>query len=68
MARTVHSHYRLQTGELPDKQAIECLLGRKNVVDDVTSTHAIIWDEISMSSKRIFELINVIQHLVSNNL
>jgi ATP-dependent DNA helicase PIF1 len=67
VARTVHSHYGLQTAELPDHQVIERALGRENVVKDVTSTHAIIWDEISMSSEHIFNLINMIQHSVSNN-
>jgi ATP-dependent DNA helicase PIF1 len=67
VARTVHSHYGLQTAELPDHQVIERALGRENVVKDVTSTHAIIWDEISMSSERIFNLINMIQHSVSDN-
>lgn len=67
VARTVHSHYGLQTAELLDRQVIERALGRKNVVEDVTSTQAVIWDEISMSNERILKLINVIQHSVCNN-
>ena len=54
VAKTIHSQYGLQTCELPAPLLIERALGRKNIVDDITDMDVLIWDEISMSSQRIF--------------
>ena len=46
---------------------VERALQRNNVVDSIRNTDILIWDEISMSSKRVFELVNVLHHMVSKN-
>ena len=38
-----------------------------NVVEQVSAASVLIWDEVSMSSRSIFTLVNMIQHMVSNN-
>ena len=67
IARTVHSQYGLQTCELPGKLLVERALERNNIVESIKDTDILIWDEISMSSKRVFELVNVLHHVVSIN-
>ena len=59
--------YGLQTCEFPAPLLIERALGRKNIVDDITDMDVLIWDEISMSSQRIFELVNILHHMISKN-
>ena len=66
-AKTVHSQYGLQTCELPKRFLLERALKRKNIFDDITGTDVLVWDEISMSSQRIFELVNILHHMVSKN-
>ena len=66
-AKTVHSQYGLQTCELPKQLLVERALKRNNIVDFITDTDVLVWDEISMSSKRIFELVNMLHHIVSKN-
>jgi hypothetical protein len=67
VAKTIHSQYGLKTCELPAPLLIEGALGRKNIVDDITDMDVLIWDEISMSSQRIFELVNILHHMISKN-
>ena len=66
-AKTVHSQYGLQTCELPKQLLVERALKRNNIVDVITDTDVLVWDEISMSSERIFELVNMLHHIVSKN-
>ena len=66
-ASTVHSHYGLQTAELPCPLLLERSLSRNNVVEQIRSVDVLVWDEISMSSMRVFELVNAIHHRLSNN-
>ncbi|XP_028418058.1 ATP-dependent DNA helicase PIF1-like [Dendronephthya gigantea] len=66
-AKTVHAHYGLQTAELPDSLLIERSLRRQNILENIENTNAVIWDEISMSSERIFSLVNLLQHTVLKN-
>ena len=66
-AKTVHAHYGLQTAELPNSLLIERSLGRQNVLETISNTNVVIWDEISMSSERIFDLVNLLQHFVFKN-
>jgi ATP-dependent exoDNAse (exonuclease V) alpha subunit len=66
-ASTVHSHYGLQTAELPCPLLLERSLSRNNVVEQIRDVDVLVWDEISMSSMRVFELVNAIHHRLSNN-
>ena len=67
VAKTVHSQYGLQTCELPGKLLVERALGRNNIVDSIKNTDVLIWDEISMSSARVFQLVNMLHHMISQN-
>ena len=40
---------------------------RQNIVKEISYTKVVIWDEISMSSSRIFRVLNAIHHFVFNN-
>ena len=62
MAKTVHSHYGLQTAELPANSLIDRSLGGKNILLQIADAKVLIWDEVS-----IFHIVNAIHHLVSNN-
>ena len=64
-ASTVHSYYGLKTADLPDKLVIDKALGNNMVRERVMNATSIIWDEMSMSSKRIFEIVNRIHHLLA---
>ena len=66
-AKTVHSQYGLQTCELPGNLLVQRALDRNNIVDGIKNTDVLIWDEISMSSERIFELVNVLHHMIAKN-
>ena len=65
IAKTVHSQYGL--AELPSQSLIERSLGQNVTVKQIADTTVLIWDEVSMSSTRIFELVNKIHHMVSQN-
>lgn len=67
LAKTVHSQYGLQTAELPANNLFERVMKRKNVVEQIVQPQVLIWDEISMSSRRIFHIVNAIHHCLSNN-
>ena len=66
-AKTFHSQYGLQTAELPSKTLIERSLGRENVVKELEDCDVLIWDEISMSSERLFNIANVINQKIKGN-
>lgn len=55
-ASTVHSFYGLSTAELPWRQLVDRIRERVKAFD------VIIWDEASMSSRRMFELMNFLHH------
>ena len=67
IAKTVHSHYGLRVAELPSSLLIERSVGQNDIVKQVADTTVLIWDEISMSSSRILELVNSIHHLIAEN-
>ena len=67
IAKTVHSHYGLRVAELPSSLLIERSVGQNDIVKQVADTTVLIWDEISMSSSRILELVNSIHHLIAQN-
>lgn len=63
-AATVHSHYGLQKAEIPFTQLLQRVLSRNDIVSHIKETKVLIWDEISMSSQRIIELVNLINHTI----
>ena len=60
VASTVHSFYGLLTAKLPWRQVIDRSMGNSVVCDHVKAIDLILWDEASMSSQRMFELVNVL--------
>ena len=62
LASTVHSFYGLSTAELPWRQLIDRSVGNSLIRDRVRALDVIIWDEASMSSRRMFELVNFLHH------
>ena len=60
IAKTVHSFFALQTGELSSDLLLERSLKRADVVERVKATDVLIWDEISMSSSRMLEVVNLL--------
>jgi hypothetical protein len=67
LAKTVHSHYGLQTAELPQYKLLERCLERGNVIEQIKNIDVLIWDEISMSSRRLFNLVNLLHQEISSN-
>ena len=62
IASTVHSFYGLGTAELPANMILERSTGIASLVNKIQSVDVIIWDEASMSSSRILELVNLLHH------
>ena len=67
IAKTIHSQYGFQTAELPAPKLVERCLARHNIVEDLEDCDVLIWDEISMSSARLFNLVNIINQKIMNN-
>ena len=67
LASTVHSFYGLMTADLPWRQLIDRSVGNSLVCDRVKAIDAIIWDEASMSSQRMFELVNFMHHELTDS-
>ena len=61
-ASTVHSWYGLQDANMPRRIVVERAADNSLVRERVRSVDVIIWDEASMSSQRIFEIVNVLHH------
>lgn len=59
---TVHSHYALQTADMPSDMVISRAISMPHSVQRIRSADTIIWDEAGMSSKRLFEIVNAIHH------
>lgn len=68
VALTVHSFYGLMTAELPWRQVIDQSLCNSLVCDRVKVIDVIIWDEATMSSRRILELVNILHHDLAKDL
>ena len=64
-ASTVHSHYGLGVADLPWKQLVERSTNNSVVVTRVSESDVLIWDEASMSSQRMLEIVNEIVKLYS---
>ena len=67
IAATVHSSYGLQTAKMPVDILIQRALSRNNIVTQFRGVDVIIWDEVSMSSQQIFELVNALHDNLSEN-
>ena len=67
LASTVHSFYGLMTADLPWRQLIDRSVGNSLVCDRVKAIDVIIWDEASMSSQRMFELVNFMHHELTDS-
>ena len=59
---TVHSHYGLQTADVPAEMVVARSTSISHCVPRMKAADVIIWDEAGMSSKRIFQLVNAIHH------
>ena len=60
--------YGLTTAELPWWQDIHRSLSNSLVCDRVKAINMIIWDEASMSGRRLLELVNVLHHDLADDL
>ena len=61
----VHTFYGLGTANLPSNRVLERATKNSLVVDRIRKVDVIIWDEASMSSTRILELVNRLHHELS---
>ena len=66
-ASTVHSFYGLQTAELSWEKLIDQSLDNNIVKMQMKKVDTIIWDEGSMSSQRMLELVNILHHRISED-
>ena len=66
-ASTVHSYYGFKTANIPWKQVIARSAESSLVCDRMKSMDVLIWDEASMSSQRMFELVNSLHHEVAES-
>lgn len=57
-ASTVHSFYGLRTAELPWRLVVERALQHNLCSERIHRVDCVIWDEASMSSRRVFEIVN----------
>ena len=57
---TAHAFYGLRTADLPSNLVVDRAVANNLVAERVKAADVIIWDEISMSSRRVFELANKI--------
>ena len=63
---TVHSHYALQTADMPAEMVVARATSIPHCVARMKAAETVIWDEAGMSSKRIFQLVNAIHHEIAD--
>ena len=63
---TVHSYYGVLTADLPWQFVVERASTNNLVHDRVKNVDCIIWDEVSMSSARILEIVNSIHNILES--
>ena len=63
--RTVHSFYGLGIANLPWPAVIDRSLSNKLVREQVQSHDCMVWYEIGMVSRQVFEIANMIHHKLS---
>ena len=66
VASTVHSYYRLGAADLPSEQLLNRATSDARICAKVKKVDVIIWDEASMSSARMLELVNTLHHSLSD--
>ena len=66
VASTVHSYYGLGIADLSWDQLVERSTKNSIVIERVRKCNVLIWDEASMSSQRMLELVNAIHDRLSN--
>ena len=62
MASTVHLLFELGTAEIPANMILERSMAIASLLNKIRNVDVIIWDEASMSSSRILELVNLLHH------
>ena len=67
VASTVHSFYGLMTAELPWRQVVDRAIGNSSVSDRVKAVDLLLCYEASMSSQRMFELVNNVHHELADD-
>ena len=65
IAATVHSFYGLGAADLPSKQVLLRAASNNKVSSKLRNMDVLIWDEASMSSARMTELVNALHHHLS---
>ena len=65
VASTVNSYYGVGIADLPWRLLVERSTKKSGVVDRIRRSNVLIWDEASMSSQRMLELVNAIHHRIS---
>ncbi|XP_066021490.1 ATP-dependent DNA helicase pif1-like [Pocillopora verrucosa] len=65
VASTVHSYYGLGIADLSWEQLVERSTKNRAVIERVKKADVLIWDEASLSSQRMLELVNAIHHRLS---
>lgn len=58
----MHSNYGLGAVDMPPEQLIDCTTSNVRVSEKVKSVDVVIWDEASMSSAPMLELVNAVHH------
>ena len=61
-ASTVHSFYGFGVADLPSELVVTRSVANYSVRESVGNLDVIIWDEASMSSARMLELVNAVHH------
>lgn len=64
---TVHAFYGLKTADLPWNLVVERATSQNLVRERIKNTECIIWDEASMSSRRILEIVSYIHHVLAED-
>ena len=67
VASTVNSYYSVGIADIPWGQLVERSTKNSGVVDRIRRSDALIWDEASMSSQRMLELVNAIHQCLSES-
>ena len=66
-ASTVHSHYALGAADMPSELLISRAISDARVQEKIRNADIVIWDEASMSSSRMLELVNALHHGLSED-
>ena len=67
IASIVHSYYGLGTADLPSRKLLERAKANSVVHHNIENADVVIWDEASMSSARMVEIVNCLHHEMCTN-